>query len=67
MAKVKASKEKDPERWYVYVHKETKGVSTSLTLPEEGNKEDKYVIYGPYKNSKVVDEWIRIKKETQQK
>ncbi len=65
--KVKANKEKDPERWYIYVNKETKGVQSSLELPEEMNKENKYIVHGPYKNSKVIDEWIRVKKESQQK
>lgn len=62
MAK-KVAANKDPERWYIYLHKETKGVQSSLELPEEKNKDDAYIVYGPYKNSKVIDEWIRIKKE----
>jgi len=67
MAKKAVAANKDPERWYIYQHKETKGVQSSLELPEEKNKSDEYIVHGPYKNSKVIDEWIRIKKESQEK
>lgn len=53
----------NPARWYIYHHKEKGGVSTSLDPPEVGNKEDKYEVWGPFKNTEIVDKWIEKRKE----
>lgn len=50
-------------RWYIYYHKEKGGLSTSLDAPEIGNKDGAYEVYGPYKNTEIVDKWIEKRKE----
>lgn len=55
--------DKSEKRWYIYHHKEKKGLATSLDLPEIVNIEDKYDVWGPFTNSEIVNKWIEKRKE----
>lgn len=57
------SVDKNPARWYIYRHREKGGLATSLDSPDVVNVEDKYEVWGPFKNSEIVDQWIQKRKD----
>lgn len=55
--------DKNPARWYLYYNKEKKGLSSSLDSPDIVNKDNKYEVWGPFRNSEIVDKWVEKKRE----
>ena len=48
------------KRWYVYQHKENKGLATSLIPPLDNPNAEQYDITGPYENTEIIDRFMEI-------
>ena len=48
------------KRWYVYKHKEGKGLATSLLPPLDNPDADQYDVTGPFENTEIVDRFMEI-------
>ena len=48
------------DRWYLYKHKEGKGLATSLIPPLDNPNAADYDVTGPFGNKEVIDRFMEI-------